>query len=77
MQDTASRSSTGTAQSSREQAYADASLSLHLEPMKKSWLERNPLWKIPLGCLIVFVLVAAFAIILITAITSLFRHSDV
>lgn len=50
---------------------------LHPEPMKKSWLERNPLWKIPLGCLTLFVLIAAFAIILITVITSSFRHSDV
>jgi len=31
---------------------------LHPEPMKKTWLERNPLWKIPLGCLTLFVLLA-------------------
>jgi hypothetical protein len=47
------------------------------EPIKKSWLERNPLWKIPLGCLTLFVLLAAFVIILMTVITSSFRHSDV
>jgi hypothetical protein len=45
--------------------------------MNKSWLERRPLWKIPLGCLTLFVLIAAFGIILMTAITSSFRHSDV
>jgi len=50
---------------------------LHPEPMKKNWLERNPLWKIPLGCLTLFVLLAAFVIILMTVITSSFRHSDV
>jgi hypothetical protein len=50
---------------------------LHPEPITKSWLERNPLWKIPLGCLILFVLLAAFVIILMTVITSSFRHSDV
>ncbi len=36
---------------------------LHPEPIKKSWLERNPLWKIPLGCLTLFVLLAVFVII--------------
>ena len=50
---------------------------LHPEPMKKRWLERNPLWKIPLGCFTLFVLIAAFAVILMTVVTSSFRHSDV
>ena len=50
---------------------------VHPEPIKKSWLERNPLWKIPLGCLTLFVLLAAFGIILMTVITSSFRQSDV
>ncbi len=50
---------------------------LHPEPMKKSWLERNPLSKIPLGCLTLIALLAAFGIILMTVITSSFRHSDV
>ncbi len=50
---------------------------LHPEPVKKSWLEHNPLWKIPLGCLTLFVLIAAFAMIMVTIITSSFRHSDV
>jgi Cytochrome oxidase complex assembly protein 1 len=50
---------------------------LHPEPVKKSWLEHNPLWKIPLGCLTLFVLLAAFAMIMVTIITASFRHSDV
>jgi len=50
---------------------------LQPEPIKKSWLERNPLWKIPLGCLTLFVLLAAFVIGLMTVVTSSFRHSDV
>jgi len=50
---------------------------LHPEPIKKSWLERNPLWKIPLGCLTLFVLLAASVIFLMTVITSSFRHSDI
>lgn len=50
---------------------------LHPEPLKRSWLERNPLWKIPLGCLTLFVLLAGFAIGVMTIITSSFRHSDV
>jgi hypothetical protein len=45
--------------------------------MKKSWIERNALWKIPLGCLTLFVLLAVFAITLLTVITSSFRQSDV
>lgn len=45
--------------------------------MKRSWLERHPLWKIPVGCLILFVLLAGFAIAVMTVITSSFRHSDV
>jgi hypothetical protein len=50
---------------------------VHPEPMKKSWIERNALWKIPLGCLTLFVLLAVFAITLLTVITSSFRQSDV
>jgi hypothetical protein len=50
---------------------------VHPEPMNKSWLERNPLWKIPFGCLTLLVLLAAFSLFLMTVITSSFRHSDV
>lgn len=50
---------------------------LRPEPMKKSWLERNPLWKIPLGCLTLFLFLTVFGLILMTVITSSFRHSDV
>ncbi|MGH9495478.1 MAG: cytochrome c oxidase assembly factor Coa1 family protein [Candidatus Sulfotelmatobacter sp.] len=50
---------------------------LQPEPMKKSWLERNPNWKIPLGCLMLVFLVAAFGATLMTIIVTSFRHSDV
>ncbi|HEY1677187.1 MAG TPA: cytochrome c oxidase assembly factor Coa1 family protein [Candidatus Sulfotelmatobacter sp.] len=53
-----------------------APYSLQPEPMQKGWLERHPLWKIPLGILILFSLVvvgAAPNIIHWVAI----RHSDV
>lgn len=46
-------------------------------PMKKSWIERHPLWKIPLGCLTLLVLLAAFGTIMIAIITGSFRTSDV
>ena len=47
------------------------------EPMKKSWLERNARWKIPLGCLTLLVLMGVFAAVLLTLFTATFRHSDV
>jgi len=50
---------------------------LHPEPMKKRWLERNPLWKIPFGCAILLLPVALFAVGLMAVITTSFRHSDV
>lgn len=50
---------------------------VHPEPMKRSWLERNPLWKIPIGCLVLFVLLAGFALAVMTIITTSSRHSDV
>jgi hypothetical protein len=45
--------------------------------MKKSRLERNPYWKIPLGCLTLIFLIALFVVILMTVITTSFRNSDV
>jgi hypothetical protein len=45
--------------------------------MKKGWLEQRTLWKILFGCLILFLLIAGFAIVLITAITASFHNSDV
>jgi len=50
---------------------------LHPEPLKKSWLERRPLWKIPLGCLILFLLIGIFGSIVMTIITTTFHNSDV
>lgn len=50
---------------------------LHPEPVQKRWLERHPLWKIPLGCLTLFLLVAVFVTVLFTIITASFRSSDV
>jgi hypothetical protein len=50
---------------------------LHPEPMKKSWIERNPLWKIPLGCLILILLITVFGGVVMTIVTSSFRNSDV
>jgi len=49
---------------------------LHPEPMRRSWIERNPLWKIPLGCLTLLLLMALFGIGLISFISATFRHSD-
>jgi hypothetical protein len=45
--------------------------------MQKSWLERRPLWKIPLGCLTLIFLIGAFGLVLLTVITTSFRNSDV
>ncbi|MGO9088154.1 MAG: cytochrome c oxidase assembly factor Coa1 family protein [Candidatus Sulfotelmatobacter sp.] len=50
---------------------------LHPEPTRKSWLERRPLWKIPLGCLTLLLLIAVFGLTLMTIITASFRSSDV
>jgi amino acid transporter len=50
---------------------------LNPEPLKKSWLERNPLWKIPLGCLILLLLLGLVGFVLIALISGTFRHSDV
>jgi len=46
-------------------------------PIEKSWIERHPLGKIPLGCLTLFVLMAGFRTLLITIVTTSFRHSEV
>jgi len=47
------------------------------EPMRKNWLEQNPRWKIPLGCLTLLFLVGIFVVVLMTIITTSFRSSDV
>jgi amino acid transporter len=50
---------------------------LHPEPMRKSWAERNPLWKIPLGCLTLLLLLAIFGTVAVTIVVGSFRSSDV
>jgi hypothetical protein len=47
------------------------------QPMKKSWLERNAQWKIPLGCLTLIFVIGTFGAVVLTLITTSFRHSDV
>jgi Cytochrome oxidase complex assembly protein 1 len=51
--------------------------SLQPEPLSKSWIERHPGWKIPLGCLILLLLVGGFVTILLTGILASFHSSDV
>lgn len=48
---------------------------LHPQPMQRSWLDRNARWKIPLGCLMLFLLVGAFATVLIAVIMASFHNS--
>jgi hypothetical protein len=45
--------------------------------MRKSWLEQNARWKIPLGCLTLLFLVGMFVALVMTVITTSFRNSDV
>lgn len=40
-------------------------------------MERHPLWKIPIGCLILFLLMGVFGSVVITAVVTSFRSSDV
>ena len=51
--------------------------SLHPEPMTRSWIERHPLWKIPLGLLTLLFLIASFGAFTIGIISGSFRNSDV
>ena len=50
---------------------------LHPEPMTASWIERHPLWKIPLGLATLLLLLAVFGAITLSIITASFRGSDV
>ena len=50
---------------------------LHPEPMRRSWLEHHPGWKIPLGCLTLLFLIAIFGLLTMTIIIASFRSSDV
>ena len=45
--------------------------------MKRSWIERHPLWKIPLGLLMLALLIAIGGAILVSVIVGSFRSSDV
>jgi hypothetical protein len=45
--------------------------------MEKSWLERHPGWKIPLGFLILILLIVVFGGVVMTIITTSFHSSDV
>ena len=51
--------------------------SLHPKPMQKNWLEQHPRWKIPLGFVILIFLMAVFAAVLLTIITTSIHSSDV
>jgi hypothetical protein len=50
---------------------------LHPQPMRKTWLEHHPYWKIPLGCLTLIFLIVVFGGVTITVITASLRRSDV
>ena len=50
---------------------------LQPKPMKRSWIERNPLWKIPLGCLTLILLMIVFGGVTIGIVTASFRNSEV
>jgi len=50
---------------------------LRPDPIERSWVERHPLWKIPLGGVVLLLLMAAFGILAITIVTASFRHSEV
>ena len=50
---------------------------LHPEQMTKSWLERNPRMKIPLGLLMLFVLIGGFSAGILWIIMTSFHRSDV
>lgn len=50
---------------------------LHPESVKRNWIERNPLWKIPLGFLIGVLLMALFGAVPLGIMNASFRNSDV
>ena len=50
---------------------------LHPEPLKRSWIERHPLWKIPLGFATLMLLIGGFAVGTGTIVVASYRHSDV
>lgn len=46
-------------------------------PQTRAWLERHPLWKIPLGLLTLVVLMAVFGVGVMSIVTASFRSSYV
>jgi cytochrome oxidase complex assembly protein 1 len=50
---------------------------LSYAPVKKSWLDRNARWKIPLGCLTVIVFFGGFVAVIFTVVEVSFRKSAV
>ena len=50
---------------------------LRPEPFKRSWVEQHPRWKIPLGCSIIILGIAVFACVVMAAVLTSFRNSDV
>ena len=50
---------------------------LHPQPMRRSWLELHPNWKIPLGCLTLLFLAALFGLAVMAIVVASFRSSDV
>lgn len=50
---------------------------LQPEPLTRGWIERHPLWKIPLGCLTLVLLMAALGVLTMVIISTSFRASDV
>jgi len=50
---------------------------LHPEPLKRSWIECHPLWKIPLGFATLMLLICGFAVGAGTIVVASYRHSDV
>jgi len=50
---------------------------LQPEPLQRSWIERHPLWKIPLGFATLMLLICCFAVGTGTIVVASYRHSDV
>jgi hypothetical protein len=50
---------------------------IHPQPLTRSWIERHPLWKIPLGLLTLVFLMCTIGAVTIVIISSSFRASDV
>src|SRR6266496_4634130 len=71
------RQSRASRQSQVESRMSKPPYPLHPEPMKKSWIEGHPQWKIPLGLLLLIVLIVGFSATMGTIMLATYRHSDV